>query len=1066
MTSPTFAAAELRTHTAFSFNDGAITPEALINRAADLGYSAIGITDTADLGGIVRAALTAKQRDIKLIAGAELNVDGRPAAFLAKNAMGYRNLAALVTESRVGIWKTWEKTHAGMRRGQPNVTWAQVAARAEGLYALTGPASGACATLLRANDRERADHFLAEWKEAFGGRLAVEVHLHRVDGAEAVLAAELIRLAGRGRVSWVAAQDARYIDDTSRLVHDMLTALRHEMTIDDALKAGVLHPNGEWKLLAPADLRLRWKGCESGLHEAARIAGECDFDLAWLRPPLPAFPIPTGTDPDAFLRTCVYEGAAVRWGATLSDAQRAQLEHELSMIRSLGFAGFFLVMWDAVRFSASRGILCQGRGSAANSAVVYCLGITPIDPVANGLLFERFLSEMRMDGKTDAPDIDVDFEHDRREEVLDYMYDKYQRPHAAIACIVQTYRAPNAVQDAMRAFGYPADLATSISKKLHRYDPHDAAVHMQQRYAAKAGLDVNSPRVKALLRAISGFEGLPRLRATHVGGFILSAQPLGEWLPIEQTNMGRTILQFDKDDLDAIGVPKFDFLGLGALAMVRRAFDSIEGRTGKRPEMYELDTADTATYDLISRGETIGTFQIESRAQISSIVHTKPDRLYDIVVQVALIRPGPIQAKFVRPYTRRRRGLEKPTYPHPALEPILKRTQGIPVFQEQAMSIAKTLAGYSGSQADEMRRTMGNFRKEPRLLAALERLRLAMIRNEQISPPVTPEVAQQICEDLRSFANYGFPESHAWSFALIAYATSYLKVHYPTDFYLGILNAWPMGFYAPATLIHDAKRHGVEVRPPCLRSGDWECTTEPAIAPASIPHPALRVGWRFVRGLSERALESLRGARVAAPFTSIADVTQRTRLNRGEVNLLAQAGAFSAWEPDRRRAAWEALRAMNDTLPLAPAHHTPHNPAPLTKNELITLDYQATGVTINGHPMSALREQLKAQGVKDSKELERVPNRKEVSVAGLVIIRQRPSTANGVLFMLLEDEHGFINVVVRKDDVEPNEDIVKQAQYILVHGHVGREGAAINVVGHDFVALEADSLSQKSRDFR
>ncbi len=1077
-----FPTVELRAHTAFSFNDGALTPEALIRRAAALGYSAVGITDTADVGGIVRAALTARAEGIRIIAGAELNVDGHPAAFLARTAEGYRNLAALVTESRVGIWKTWEKAHAGMRRGQPNVTWAQVMQHSKGLHALTGPASGACATRIRAGERDRADRQVAEWKAVFDDRLAVEVHLHHVDGHEAALAAELIRVAARGRVPWVAAQDPRYIDDTSRLVHDLLTALRHDLTIDAALKAGVLHPNGEWKLLAPADLHRRWKGCESGLDEAARIASECGFDLSWMRPPLPAFPMPASVEASDFLRARTYEGAHTRWGHSISDAQRKQLDHELATIRQLGFAGFFLVMWDAVRFAQSRKILCQGRGSAANSAVVYCLGITAVDPVKNGLLFERFLSETRVDGKAEAPDIDVDFEHDRREEVLDYMYERYQRPHAAIACIVQTYRAPNAVQDAMRAFGYPADLATSISKKLHRYDPLDAAVKLQERYAVQAGLDINTPRVRALLRAIAGFDRLPRLRATHVGGFVLSGAPLGNWLPIEQTTMGRTIVQFDKDDLDAVGIPKFDFLGLGGLAMLRRAFDAIEVRTGTRPEMYTLPIDDKQTYDLISRGETVGTFQIESRAQIASVVHTKPDCLYDIVVQVGLIRPGPIQAKFVRPYTRRRRGHEMPIYLHPALEPITARTQGIPIFQEQAMAMAMAMGGYTGGEADELRRTMGNVRKEPQLLAALDRLGERMIAHD-ITPRITPEMARQVCDDLKGFANYGFPESHAWSFALIAYATAWLKVHYPAEFFLGILNAWPMGFYSPATLIHEATRHGVEVRPPCVQSGDWECTTEMAAPltaerhvaqrrfvregpPANSPHPALRVGWRFVRGISERALESLRGAKAAAPFTSIADVASRAHLTRAEVNLLAQAGAFSAWEHDRHKAAWEALRAAHDTLPLAPTHQTAHHPPPLTRDELIQLDYSTTGVTIHGHPMMAYRDRLKAQGVKDSKALEGVPNRKDVSVAGLVVIRQRPYTANGVLFLLLEDEHGFINVVVKKDDVEPNEEVVKRAQFILVHGQVSREGHALSVVGHEFIALEATAITKQSRDFR
>jgi error-prone DNA polymerase len=1058
---------ELRAHTAFSFGDGSVTPETLVERAAALGYGTIGITDTADVGGFVRAVLAGRAHGVRIIAGAELRVDGRPMAFLARDAGGYRNLAALVTQSRVGAWAAWDKARVAGARGRPNVTWAQVRERSAGLHALTGPASGALASLLHAGDRAAAGQRLAEWRETFGERLAVEVQLHHAGGGEAALAGALIELAEHCGVPWVVAHDPRYVDESSRVVHDVLTALRHDMDTHAALRAGVLHPNGEWRLLSPGDMRRRWQGCEAGLDESARIAaGAQALDLAWMRPPLPAFSGLVGGDADAFLRARTYEGARLRWGDALRAAQVAQLHHELALIAQLGFAGFFLVMWDAVRFARSRGILCQGRGSAANSAVAYCLGITAVDPVKEGLLFERFLSEMRVDGKAEPPDIDVDFEHDRREEVLDYMYDTYKRPHAAIACIVQTYRAPNAVQDAMRAFGYPAEQATAISSRLHRYDPADAAVHMQERYATQAGLDVQAPRVRALLRAIAGFEGLPRLRATHVGGFVLSGAPLGDWMPVEQTTMGRTIVQFDKDDLDAIGVPKFDFLGLGGLSMIRRAFDAIEARTGARPEIYRLPYHDDAkTYELISRGDTVGTFQIESRAQISSIVHTRPERLYDIVVQVALIRPGPIQAKFVRPYTRRRRGEEEPAYAHPALRPILERTQGIPIFQEQAMAIAMALGGYTGAEADELRRTMGNIRKQRRLEAALARLHERMVANGDVTPCVTPEVAATLCGDLQSFANYGFPESHAWSFALIAYATAHLKVHYPAEFYLGILNAWPMGFYSPATLVHDARRQRVEVRAPCLRDGDWECTTEATADGGSAGRPALRLGWRFVRGMGERTLEKLRHARGAAPFTSIADVVARARLTRAEATALALADAFAGWEPERRRAAWEALRAVGDTLPLAPAHRALHHPPPMGRHERIAIDYHATGTSIHGHPMMALRERLRDSGVKDSRELGRMRDGKAVSVAGMVVVRQRPQTAKGTIFLLLEDEHGFINVVVSKRFVEPNEEVVKRAQFVLVRGRVERQGAAINVVGREFRALAAGDITHRSRDF-
>ncbi len=1064
-TSPeNFPYVELRAHTAFSFGNGSVKPEKFIAHAAALGYKAIGITDTADVGGLVQAVLAGREHGVRVLAGAELRVDGRPMAFLARDADGYRNLAGLVTQSRVGAWGVWDKTDAGKGRGRPNVTRTQLFARNEGLHALTGPASGTLASLVRAGDRAGAERWLAEFREIFCDRIAVEVQLHHAGGAEAALAGAMIEFAERCNVPWVVTNDPRYIDESSRVVHDLLTALRHEMDVTTALRAGVLHPNGEWRLLSAAEMQLRWRGREAGIETSARIASDIQsLELAWMRPPLPEFSKLVGRDADEFLREKTYEGARTRWGDTLSDAQAKQLEHELKLIAELGFAGFFLVIWDAVQFARSCGILCQGRGSAANSAVTYCLGVTPVDPVKEGLLFERFLSDVRVDGKTDAPDIDVDFEHDRREEVLDYMYKKYKRPHAAIACIVQTYRAPNAVQDAMRAFGYPAELATTISSRLHRYDPADAAIHMQEKYATQAGLKVDAPRVQALLRAIAGFEGLPRLRATHVGGFVLSSAPLGDWMPVEQTTMGRTIVQFDKDDLDAVGVPKFDFLGLGGLSMIRRAFDAIEVRTGTRPEMYKLPhDNDPKTYELVSRGDTVGTFQIESRAQISSIVHTRPEHLYDIVVQVALIRPGPIQAKFVRPYTRRRRGEEKPTYAHPALEPILKRTQGIPVFQEQAMAIAIAVGGYSGGEADEMRRTMGNIRKQQRLEAALLKLHEKMIANKDITPRVTPEVATQLCEDLKSFANYGFPESHAWSFALIAYATAYLKVHFPAEFYLGILNAWPMGFYSPATLIHDAKRQQVEVRPPCLRDGNWECTTEPSVNP---DRPALRIGWRFVRGMGERTLEKLRRAHGAAPFTSIADVVIRARLTRAEATALALANAFAAWEGERRRAAWEALRAVSDTLPFAPAHRALHHPAPLGKHEIIRIDYDMAGTSIHGHPMMALRERVRSDGAKDSRDLSQVRNGTIVTVAGMVIVRQRPQTANGTIFLLLEDEHGFINVIVGEKFVEPNEEVVKRAQFVMVRGKVEREGVAINVVGTAFRELVVDDVTHKSRDF-
>jgi len=1055
---------ELRAHSAFSFGDGAVTPETLVQRAAALGYPALGLTDAADLGGVVRFVVEARRQGVKPLVGAELLVspDGassaaHPAAFLVQNERGYRNLAGLVTQARVGHLDSWNRDRPHTTRGHASVSWSQVAERSEGLIALTGPASGELATLVRAGRWSDALRRLSQWRDVFGDRLAVEVQRHEAGVPEVELADLLADLAETLRIPWIVTQDPRYVDRKSRLVHDMLTALRADLPLAEAARQGLLLPNGRWRLLSPDEMARRWAARPEGLEATGPIADRCDFNLAWMRPPLPHFPVPEGHTDDSFLRLCVEQGARERWGM-LDDTQRRQLGHELGVIGRLGFAGFFLVMWDVVRQAGKLGILCQGRGSAANSAVAYCLGITAIDPVRHGLLFERFLSEVRVDGQTEAPDIDLDIEHDRREELLDYAYGQWKRSCAAITCTVQHYRAPNALLDAMRALGYPAELAFKLSKRLHQYEATDGAAYVRDTLAKQFGVSLDETRGRAILAIMEGCDHLPRLRSTHVGGFVLSSAPLGDWLPIEHTTMGRTIIQFDKDDLDSIGVPKFDFLGLGGLSLVRRAFDVIQRRSGIRPEIYRLPPDDPATYEMISQGDTIGTFQIESRAQIASILKTKPERLYDLVVQVALIRPGPIQARFVNPYTMRRRGLEPVTYRHPALEPILARTQGLPIFQEQAMAVAMVMGLYTAAEADALRRTMGHYRKRDRLVAELARLRDRMIARG-ISEPVATLVAQ----DLESFGSYGFPESHAWSFALIAYATAWLKRHHPAEFCLGLLNSWPMGFYPPATLVNDARRHGVDVRGPCLKEGDWECTVEETDDPT---RPALRIGWRHIRGVGDKATERLTSARNAGPFDSIEEVVRRASLTRAEALGLARAGAFDAWEPDRRHAAWAAVGAAGDDLPLAPAGRTRHNPRVLRRDEMIWLDYFAIGMSLAGHPMEHVRKRLKQRGVLDSRDLLELEGGERVIVGGLVTVRQRPETAGGTIFLLLEDEHGFINVVVPKQLVEPNREVVKFALFILVQGRFERDDMVMNVVGQNFRTLKARELAYASRDFR
>jgi error-prone DNA polymerase len=1109
---------ELRAHTAFSFGDGTMTPERLVQRAAELGYAALGLTDCADVGGLIRFTLEAERRGVRPIGGVELQVDGHPVALLARNAEGYRNIAALVTKARLGDVARWGGAPGGLRsesevevrrrrendrgvrlerkyavalppRGRATLSFGDLVDHAEGLWCLTGPASGEIATLLRTERRTEALFQLGRWRDVFGEHLAVEVQLHHAGGHESALAAALIEAAKRTHTRWCVANDPRYLDGAGRLVHDLLTANRADVCVNTAAAWGLLLPNGEWRLKSPQEMAQLWRGREAGLDVTRGIALDCaPFDLRWLRPPLPHFRVPSGHTDDSWLRHLVYEGACERWGE-VDARQGAQLEHELGVIARLGFAGFFIVMWDAIRFARSRDILCQGRGSAANSAVAYCLGITAVDPVRHGLLFERFLSEVRTDGRTEAPDIDVDFEMHRREEVLDYMYDSYGRAHAAITAVTQAYHAPTALQDMMRALGYPAELAFRLSKRLHHVEPSVAVAELEAGLAAQHGLDTGDARGRALLSSLSVLDDVPRLRSTHPGGFVLSSLPLGEYMPMEHTTMGRTILQFDKDDLDEAGVPKFDFLGLGGLSAIHISFDAIEKRTGRKLEMYRLPLDDRRTYEMIARGDTVGTFQIESRAQIQSILQTKPERLYDIVVQVALIRPGPIQARFVHPYTERRRGREPVHYPDPVLEPILHRTYGVPIFQEQAMSIAMVLGGFTAGEADELRRAMGHQRKLPRLHAALRRLRDACVARG-----VAEHVADEVVQDLHSFANYGFPESHAWSFALIAYATAYLKANYPAEFFLGLLNAWPMGFYPPATLVHEARRHGVRVLPPCLRHGEWDCTTDVGSGNVNVnvdgsgresgngkgsgkgsgngercAVPALRIGWRHIRGLGEKTRQALQSAHDAGPFASIRDVVRRAELTRAETIHLARAGAFEAFEPGRRKAAWEALRVAGDVLPLAPAHTLPFDPRELEGAERIFLDYIATGICVAGHPMEHMRPRLDALGVASSRDLAHHVSGERIVVAGLVVARQHPATAKGTVFVLLEDEFGYMNVIVPRPLYQENREVVRHAPFLAVEGRFEREDNVLNVVGRRFRELKvgrgAQSASFRSRDF-
>jgi len=783
---------ELHCHSAYSLLDGASLPEALVERAATLGHRALALTDHDELGGIVAFAEAARDRSIAGIIGAEVTVDPSPQrapepasrraapagmtdhhhlVLLAESAEGYANLSTLITRARMDS-----------PRGRPSVSLDTLARHARGLFALTGCPRGLVPSLVARGDPDGACEAAATLLDIFERRVAIECWNHSLEQERAIVP-QLIAIARSLDVPWVVTNDVHYAEPRARIVHDVLCSLRHEQPLD--AMGTRLRPNGEWYLKSAAQMRRRWQHAPDGIRATLAIAERCAFRLHELRPTLPAFPLPPGVSADEYLARLAEQGAWERWGERGGPrghdpgAGRRQLQHELAIIQRLGLAGYFLIVWDIVRFARRDGVLCQGRGSAANSAVCFCLGITAVDPIKLGLLFERFLSDERQG----APDIDIDFAHRDRERVLQYVYERYGREHAAMVCEQITYREKSAVKDVCRVMGLSVEQAEARIQGA-AYDGPAADI------------------VQALQR-------IPRHRSIHVGGFVLTEAPLSSIVPIEPASMpDRTVVQWEKDDVESMGLVKIDLLGLGMLTLIQDCLLYIRATRGHTLDLADLDYADQAVYDDLCRADTIGVFQVESRAQMNTLPRLKPRRFYDLVVEVALIRPGPIQGEMVHPYLRRRAGEEAVTYPHPSLEPILARTLGIPLFQEQGMQVAIAAAGFTPGEADMLRKAMGHKRSHERMAAICEKLVEGMRRNG-----IAEETARRIYSQINAFADYGFPESHAASFALLVYASAYLRHYYAPEFTAAILNAQPMGFYSPGTLIEDARRHGVEIRP-------------------------------------------------------------------------------------------------------------------------------------------------------------------------------------------------------------------------------------------------------------
>ena len=1031
----------------FSFLDGASHPDELVEQAHALGIETLALTDRDGVHGMVRAHVKAKELGVRLIVGAEVTVDAADIAaqpstlvLLAANRTGYANLCRLITAGRLRRPK-----------GESRVTWPEVCERAEGLVALWGGERS-----LPVRDAEpRA--VAGPLREAFGDRLYALAARHR-RAEEVRREACLRRHAGRFGLPLVAATEVLYHTPARRDLQDVLTCIRHGVTL--ATAGRLIRPNAEHDLKSPQRMAQLFADEPALVERTREVASRCAFSLAEIRYRYPAERLPDGRTSSGWLRELTLHGARERFGADgVPPAIREQIDRELALIDELDYGGYFLTMWEIVRFCRQEGILCQGRGSAANSVVCYCLGITAVDPTRVELLFERFLSRERHE----PPDIDLDIMHARREEVIQHVYRKYGRDRAAMVANVVRYRGRSAVREVGKALGLSETAIDRLARLLSHYGPLDAAG------LTHAGLDPDSPIHGHLFRLCEQIRDCPRHLSIHPGGFLLGHEPVHDLVPIENAAMpDRTVIQWDKDDLEDLGLFKVDLLGLGALTQLDLSFRLLDRHYGRKLSLDRIPPDDPRTYDLICRADTVGVFQIESRAQMAMLPRLRPCEYYDLVIEVSIVRPGPISGGMVHPYLRRRNGEEEAVYPHPCLEPVLKKTLGVPLFQEQVMKLAMVAADYTPGEADQLRRDMAAWRRSGRIDRHRDRLVSRML-----AKGIAREFAERVFDQIRGFGEYGFPESHAASFALIAYATSWLRCHYPDVFTCSLLNAQPMGFYTPATIVDDAVRHGVEVRPVDVTASDWDCTLEPGSEDAEEARPvrfAVRMGLRYVKSLSEeRDWRRIAAARAERPFASPADFSRRTRLDDRVLRRLAEAGAFAPFEGRRRAALWEAqgLGPASETpLPVSPDDPLPDFD-PLSDFEAIDWDYQFSAHSTRGHPLAPLREALAAQDLPDARTVAGMPDGRRVRYAGLVICRQRPGTASGVTFLTLEDETGFVNVVIWQRVFDDHAVLARTVSFLGVSGKLQSESGVVHVVADTLWAPEipARPPTAGSRDF-
>jgi error-prone DNA polymerase len=1048
MTTPRAAALWVKTN--YSFLEGASHPEELVTAAKARGLSALAVTDRDGVYGLVRAHVEAQKVGLPIVCGAQVTIGdpddllgvapdaapeddesaegesqpapkdrigrpaqrrdkappppGRPLVLLAPTRSAYGDLCRLLTRGRMGCPK-----------GHSRVRLSDVAEHAGELVAL-------------ALDPD----MLPALREPFADRLYALVVRHRV-AAEQPLEARVRAAAGNLGVPVVAGTEVLYHDRDRRPLQDILTCVRRGLVVAHA--GAALRPNAEHALPSPEHLAELFRDDPEALARTLEIADRCRFTLADLRYRYPTGALPDGTSEAAWLRELTLRGARERYGGTIPAAVQAQLERELALVHELDYGGYFLTMWEIVQFCRSQQILCQGRGSAANSAVCYCLGITAIDPVRMDLLFERFISRER----AEPPDIDLDIEHERREEVIQHVYQRYGRRRAAMVATFIRYRPRSALRDAGKALGIPQDLLDRAAKLQSAW-----GADLDDSLLLAAGINTDVPLHAHLVTLSRALLGFPRHAATHPGGFLLGHEPVDTLSPVEPAAMaGRTIVQWDKNDVEDLGLFKVDLLGLGALSQIRRCLDLLREHEGRDLTMATIPAEDPATYAMLTRADTVGVFQVESRAQMAMLPRLRPRTFYDLVIEVALVRPGPIQGDMVHPYLRRRSGEEPTSFPHPSLERVLAKTLGVPLFQEQVMRLAMLAADYTPGEADQLRRDMAAWRVPGRIEPHHDR-----IVERMTAKGIDREFAERVFAQIRGFGEYGFPESHAASFALIAYATAWLRCHHPSAFTCSLLNAQPMGFYHPSTIVADAQRRGVEVRPIDVQRSAWDCTLEHDHKNST--GPAVRMGLRYVKGLG--VLDRAALADAPAPYASLDEFVRRTRLSAAALHALAEAGAFACFRLDRRAALWRVrgLAAQQDdgfALPdaIAPSGQQPLF-TPLTHGEAVLWDYRRTHHSTRGHPLAEWRPHLRRLGILDAAAVARLRDGDPAVFVGAVTCRQRPHTAHGVTFYTLEDETGMLSLVVWSTVYERHSLLARTAQLLGVSGRVQRQHGVMHLI--------------------